>query len=163
MKKWLILAAALVAASPAIGQDAMTAEDEILMQQCIETVNDMQRDGDQSVSMRECIGAASRVCMETNEGQTTIGMANCTMRENQWWDNYLNFLYSDLKGMLSDEQFAALRTAQRNWITYRDTKCDFEYEFWKEGTIRSIFYTSCILDTTAIRAIDLAGYMDWFN
>lgn len=162
MKKYIALVAALILTTPANAQE-MTSEDEILMQQCIETVHDIQRDGDQNVSMRECIGAASRVCMEAPEGQTTIGMADCTMRENQWWDNYLNMLYSDLKASLTEEQFTALRTAQRNWITYRDTKCDFEYTYWQEGTIRTTIYTGCILDTTATRAIELAGYVDWMN
>ena len=140
----------------------VTADDEILMQQCIETVRDVLNSGE-NANMRDCIGAASRVCMEEPGGQSTIGMSECTMRENMWWDNHLNVLYQDLKSMLTEEQFVKLRDAQRNWIKYRDTKCDFEFEFWIEGTIRSIFYTSCVLDMTANRAIDLSEYMEWFE
>lgn len=162
MKQVLLATTIVVAGLSTVNAQELTADDEINMQQCIEAVHSYQRDGE-NISMRECIGAASRVCMEAPEGQTTIGMAECTMRENKWWDNYLNFLYQDLKGMLTEEQFTALRDAQRKWIAYRDAKCDFEYEFWKEGTIRSTFYTSCVLETTASRAIDLSEYMDWFQ
>ena len=162
MRRTIIAAGLLLAGISVVSAQELTADDEINMQQCIETVHTYQREGE-NVSMRECIGAASRICMEAPEGQTTIGMAECTMRENKWWDNYLNFLYQDLKNMLSEEQFTALRDAQRKWIDYRDAKCGFEYEFWKDGTIRSTFYTSCVLDTTASRAIDLSGYMDWFQ
>lgn len=139
-----------------------TTEDEINMQQCIETVHQYQADGE-NISMRECIGAASRVCMDEPGGSSTVGMSECTMRENAWWDQHLNFLYQDLKDNLTSEQFTKLRDAQRAWIKFRDADCDFNYEYWKEGTIRSTFYTSCVLDKTASRAIELEGYLEWIS
>lgn len=164
MKHYILplAASALIAFSGNGLADEFTSDDEIQMQQCIETVHDIQSSGD-DVSLRECIGAASRVCMELPGGSSTVGMAECTMRENAWWDSYLNFLYQDLKANLSTEQFSKLRDAQRAWISFRDTDCDFNYEYWKEGTIRSTFFTSCVLDKTATRAIALAGYLDWTN
>ncbi len=157
----LIAILALSSFSLANAQD-FTSEDEMQMQQCVETVHEIQSSGEE-ISLRECIGAASRICMEAPGGQTTIGMAQCTVQENAWWDTYLNFLYQDLKANLTTDQFKSLRDAQRAWITYRDAKCGFEYEYWKEGTIRSTIHSGCILNTTATRAIDLAGYLDWTN
>ncbi|MGJ8529576.1 lysozyme inhibitor LprI family protein [Maritalea sp.] len=160
-KYHLPLAAALAISSmTAANAQEFTPDDEAQLQQCVETVHEIQRAGEE-ISMRECIGAASRVCMEAPGGDTTVGIMQCTLRENAWWDSYLNFLYQDLKANLSTEQFASLRNAQRAWITYRDAKCGFEYEYWKEGTIRTTFHSSCLLDATATRAIDLAGYLDW--
>lgn len=164
MKKHILSLVAILAVSGASAANAQefTTEDEVQLQQCIETVHDIQSSGDE-ISLRECIGAASRVCMEAPGGDTTVGMMECTLRENAWWDNYLNFLYQDLKANLTTDQFTSLRDAQRAWITYRDAKCGFEYEYWKEGTIRSTFHSSCLLDATATRAIDLGGYLDWVN
>jgi len=164
MKQFLLPLAAttlLATAGTSFAQD-MTVEDEIQMQQCIETVHDLQSDGE-NVSLKECIGAASRVCMDEPGGQTTIGMTECTMRENAWWDQYLNFLYQDLKANLTSERFSKLRDAQRAWIAFRDEDCGFSYEYWKEGTIRSNIYSGCVLDKTANRALDLAEYLDWTN
>jgi len=157
-----ITAVGLLATASSVVAQEVTTDDEIQMQQCIETVHDIQSSGE-NVSLRECIGAASRVCMDQPGGSSTVGMSECTMRENAWWDQYLNFLYQDLKDSLTTEQFTKLRDAQRAWIKFRDTDCDFNYEYWKEGTIRSTFYTSCVLDKTATRAIELSGYMDWVN
>jgi len=162
MYQKLLIAIGLVlsiCASNALAQD-MTVEDEINMQQCVETVHDIQRSGDVA-SLRDCIGAASRMCQEEPNGYSTIGMSNCAMRETQWWDNYLNFLYQELKTSLTSDQFTKLRDAQRIWIKYRDATCAFSYEYWKEGTISGPIHAGCIQDTTANRAVDLSEYLSW--
>ena len=164
MTRYLLpaIALAILMITGASQAQEITTEDEIQMQQCIETVHDIQCSGE-DVSLSECIGAASRVCMDAPGGMTTVGMTSCTMRENAWWDQYLNFLYQDLKDTRTKEEFALLRDAQRAWITFRDSDCSFTYEVWKEGTIRSNMYASCVLDKTANRAIELAQYVDWSN
>lgn len=158
----LLLTGLTVSVAPAQDTGYEPADAEAL-QQCHEAVTAGLDDGGQdTAAYQQCIGVASDACQQEGpDSQTTMGMANCAARETAWWDEQLNSYYDALRDSLTADQFAALRTAQRNWLAYRDAACDFEYEYWKEGTIRSIFYTSCIMDKTAKRAIELGGYLDW--
>jgi uncharacterized protein YecT (DUF1311 family) len=163
MKLKLIAATIYMAvlASPAVAQDnQFTTADEIEMQNCWEAVTDLNLQGEEH-TLQECIGAASNVCMEEEEGgMTTMGMASCIMRENSWWDSILNINYQNLKQVLEPNQFEDLRDAQRKWIAYRDASCAFHYNYWGNGTMRSTAFAGCMLDTTAQRAVELSGILD---
>ncbi len=147
-----LIALALPLTGPALAQDTtFTPEDAKALSACTEQAEDQSA----------CIGTASDTCMENDQGSTTIGISACLARETDWWDTRLNNAYSGLADTLDDESFAALKKAQHAWIAWRDSACEFEYTYWREGTIRSSFYGSCMLDLTARRAIDLQGYIDW--
>ncbi|WP_424983558.1 lysozyme inhibitor LprI family protein [Maritalea sp. S77] len=147
--------------TPVLAQDnQFTTADEIQMQNCWEAVTDLNMQGEEH-SLSECIGAASNVCMEEEEGgMTTVGMASCIMRENSWWDSILNINYQNLKQILEPKQFEDLRDAQRKWIAYRDASCAFHYNYWGNGTMRSTAFAGCMLDTTARRASELSNILD---
>ena len=117
---------------------------------------------------QSCIGTISNPCMETEDGQTTMGMADCLGNEEAAWDALLNARYktalSDAKDMdkrlEEDGNFEtvvadALVKAQRAWIAFRDAECDRLFELNKEGTIRTVVAASCLNDLTATRAIAL--------
>ena len=117
---------------------------------------------------RSCIGTIAKPCMETEDGQTTMGTADCFADEEAAWDALLNARYkttlSDAKDMdkrlAEDGNFEtgvadALVKAQRAWIAYRDAECDRLFELNKEGTIRTVVAESCMNDLTAERAIAL--------
>lgn len=111
-----------------------------------------------------CIGTVSEACQqESMANQSTQGMSNCAYRETLWWDRKLNDYYKTLQQNLEPAQFELLRDAQRKWIDWRDASCGFEYGFWEEGTIRSIFYSSCQLQMTAQRMIDLQTILGWLD
>lgn len=167
MRKFtLALTLGVLTAAPALAQDiTFTSADAELMVACTDaTLESLHADDAQSASaapLRDCIGAASGPCMETDEGMTTIGMSECLARETDWWDSQLNVDYAALREVLDEDSAEALQTAQRAWIDWRDAKCEFEYTYWADGTIRSIYYGSCVLDLTAERAIDLKTYVGW--
>lgn len=112
-------------------------------------------------ALADCIGAALGPCVETPEGMTTIGMAECLARETDWWDGLLNDHYRSLRETLDAESFNALREAQRAWITYSERNCGFQHTYWRAGTIRSTFHANCRLDMTARRAIKLEDFLGW--
>lgn len=171
----LALVALLGLAAPATAQEPQfTPEDEKLMVACIEAAAahgaDTGGELDQPVApgtidqprrTSDCIGAASGPCMEEPGGYSTVGMSQCLARETDWWDGELNARYARLRDGLDEESALALKDAQRAWIAWRDSKCEFEYIYWREGTIRSTYYGACMLDVTAARAIDLIDYSDW--
>jgi uncharacterized protein YecT (DUF1311 family) len=156
----LLLAAALTLAclGPAVAQEpSYTSEDETTLQQCVETVNDINGDDDptDSAKMSNCIGTASNLCQEAPGGASTPGIVACNQREQAWWDQYLNSNYADLQSSLEPAVFDSLKTAQRAWLKYRDAKCAFVDALWSGGTIRAVMASSCMMDATATRAIEL--------
>lgn len=151
--------------APAHAQEGQyQAKDAALLQNCIETVRDINSDpeNETNANTRECIGVAAKACMEeSNENTTTFGMVTCTQREASWWDEYLNTLYTDLRGAIGEEEFDKLRISQRAWVSFRDATCEFEYFYWREGTIRSVIGADCLLQITAERALDLGEFIEW--
>lgn len=116
---------------------------------------------------QSCRGQQSDRCMETEEGQSTLGMNDCFRNETAAWDEILNRRYAkavaaakerdrDLAESFEPDVFASLQTAQRAWITFRDAECDRIYAYSKDGTIKTTEWASCHLRLTSTRAIDLA-------
>lgn len=164
--KTLSLTLALTAAllTPVLAQTPYQPGDKVMLQSCIETVRDINADpeADERASTSECIGLVAEACqMEASENQSTAGMVMCTSREINWWDELLNTNYIALKDAMGAEEFDKLRDAQRAWLAFRDTQCEFDYFYWREGTIRSLFGVSCQLDMTAERALALGEILDW--
>lgn len=162
--KPLLFAAALFLALPAAAQQpaAFTTADAALMTACIEKLSSANQAEDDPAALRpmtDCIGAASTVCMESEDGGfSTIGMVTCTARETDWWDSQLNTQYAGLRESLAPDLFSTLQAAQRAWIDYRDKACGFEYDLWGEGSIRSVIHAGCMLDLTAARAYRVGTY-----
>ena len=161
----LLLAAVLTFALlvPASAQDAAyTQDDEMALQQCFESVNDINNSAEptDTVSLHDCIGAASGLCQAVPGGDSTAGMVDCNRREQAWWDMQLNSYYEELQTSLEPAVFDSLKAAQRAWIPYRDAKCAFVDRLWAGGTIHSVMASSCMLDATATRAIELSTALD---
>lgn len=165
MFKPILLTAALVltAVTPALAQDkpTYTPADETILQQCIETVRDINTNGEtgDEAKAATCIGQASNECQNEAGGSSTLGITACNQREASWWDQYLNDSYADLQANLEPDAFAALKKAQRAWIGFRDAECSFQYVRWGDGSMRGISQSSCMLDQTAQRALSLSALL----
>jgi len=48
-----------------------------------------------------------------------------------------------------------LVTAQKNWIRFRDSKCDFEKEEYNGGSIQPLIHYTCLTECTEDRIKDL--------
>lgn len=116
---------------------------------------------------KRCIGLLSGACVDTPEGQTTVGMMTCMASETAAWDTILNDQWPKLmtQAREADEssqtigsdrpsRAEALRAAQRAWIAFRDAECAHAYVSGGEGTIRTLLGASCFLNMTAGRVID---------
>jgi len=157
-----LLALSTLSLAPASAADTYTQEDRMAMQDCIEAVNGI-RNGSATTDeadMSNCINAASGLCQEKPEGQTTSGVARCNQREAAWWDEYLNSMYDQLEEALDPQVLSSLEKAHRAWLSYRDAKCDFSYQLSEGGSMGQQFLSYCLLDETGRRAIDLARAVD---
>ena len=117
---------------------------------------------------RACIGEAADRCVDTPDGQTTVGMGFCYGAERDWWDARLNAAYgalmemetgveAELKemGSAAPSPAAALREMERAWIAWRDAACEYEVSQWGGGTGGGPAWSQCTMEMTGEQALAL--------
>ncbi len=120
-----------------------------------------------------CAGVSARLCMNTPEGNSTVGMGGCLGGELAFWDAMLNSNYKTVMaeakrmdaGRLPAKQSlpgsaVALRDMQRAWITFRDKACAFEGTRWGGGSGQGPATVGCLMQQTARQALDLQTFGD---
>jgi len=96
----------------------------------------------------------------TPEGLSNLGITQCLQEETEWWDQLLNSRFAQLKHNLEPSPFAALQDAQRKWIAFKDADCQYIYDHqFGEGSMRLPSSASCMLDATALRALQLGALL----
>jgi len=97
---------------------------------------------------------ASPDCMAN--AQTTLEMSECAHADRTAADAELNRVYGQLLASLADAgERAALKKAERAWITFRDAHCAFATFSSRGGTIHGVEVASCLADTTRARTAQL--------
>lgn len=161
----LTIALSLALLAPVFAQETgYTPSDDEVMQNCFETIGDALAGPDIDINRNyhECIGEALDACQEESlDNQTTSGIFECAKRETQWWDEVLNHNYAILKNALDAEEFQHLQTAQRAWLAFREAECGFHYFYWRLGTIGMVYGSTCMMETTAKRALTLGNVINW--
>jgi uncharacterized protein YecT (DUF1311 family) len=106
-------------------------------------------------------GAADRefskefdACMD-KAGGVTPAMIDCMSAELKRQDGLLNENYRKLMASLSAKRKQVLQEAQRAWLKFRDTNCDFYYDP-DGGTAARVDANECLLNATTDRAKELA-------
>lgn len=108
-------------------------------------------------------------CLESPDGQSTVGMNGCGLEANEAADTVLNELYQQMiKGLNADinsndqdtvdnakEVKGRLVAAQRAWITFRDTNCYLVGAQMLGGTGEGTLTIGCIAQTTIDRVKEL--------
>jgi uncharacterized protein YecT (DUF1311 family) len=111
--------------------------------------------GDKKHAAMACVGKVAQSCMAQPGGGSTFGMRICLNREIKIWDDRLNRSYQTFRASLDGKVRNALVEVQKGWIEWRDKKCDFPYTMHEGGTIAGVAAADCVLETTAMRAIEL--------
>ncbi len=109
-----------------------------------------------------CIGVISNPCFA--DAVSTVEMIACVEPEYQFWDGRLNETYQEVRGVLAEQDMAnddnyvlktRLQSVQKTWISWRDSKCGFEYDRFRGGTIGRTISASCRMEETAKRVFEL--------
>lgn len=102
------------------------------------------------------IAAAEEKAMNTHE-QTAAQMDGIKL-----WDAEMNRVYAELKKRLKPATFAALQTAQREWLKYRDSQIKFLDELYKEfqGTMYIPMHAAAVKEITRARALELTHLLE---
>ena len=87
-------------------------------------------------------------------GGVTLEMRICNGNELKYQDKILNKNYKQAMKVLDTKHRAELKKVQRQWIKYRDAKCDFLFGL-TGGTMDLLIGESCYVDMTAKRAEEL--------
>jgi len=154
------LALAFLLATPALADEP--AYDPQILTACLD------RTAGDTGNARVCIGEASTACMTTPGGDTTVGMGNCLSAETRDWDAMLNREYArvlkaaeaadaELAELGSAAKPAApvLKQAQRDWIAFRDSSCEYEAVRFQGGTAGGPAAANCLLQLTGEQALRL--------
>jgi uncharacterized protein YecT (DUF1311 family) len=70
-------------------------------------------------------------------------------------DAELNKVYKQLIKILDGKEKQLLIKAQKDWLKFRDSHCEFEAEQYEGGSIQPLIYSTCLTDCTKNRIKDL--------
>lgn len=162
--KAVITGLALLMAVPAVAQDGLPYDEDVLPACLMFRANLSERE--------DCIGLAANRCQYNGAGSSNAGISACLAREADQWDARLNNVYAKLKKQEADEdagakaenapgtdQEARLVEMQRNWIAFRDAACMFEHAQWGGGSGGGVGHVSCVMEQTARQALRLESYL----
>lgn len=97
-------------------------------------------------------------CMDKSGG-VTVDMLDCIGAETKIQDARLNKAYKNVMSQLSPARKKQLQDAQRAWIKYRDTNCNF-YADPDGGTMATVSLNDCFMSATASRAKEIEGFKE---
>ncbi|MEC4985607.1 MAG: lysozyme inhibitor LprI family protein [Oscillatoria sp. PMC 1068.18] len=110
-----------------------------------------------SVTLAEAIPVAQ--APNCNNPQTQSEMNQCAAIASRNSDRQLNQVYQQLLPRLSSSRKQKLIQAQRAWITFRDTSCEFERSEFAGGSIEPAIYNGCLANLTQRRTQELEQYL----
>ncbi len=83
--------------------------------------------------------------------QTQAEMNSTALNDYKKTDKELNSVYSELINLLSPEEKKLLIKAQKDWIKYRDSHCEFEIYDYEGGSIQPLIKFNCLEEQTRDR------------
>lgn len=86
--------------------------------------------------------------VDCNKAQVQIELDYCADKAFQAEDRKLNVLYRKLMSSYDAKDQALLRTAEKNWLAYRDSECEFETSGSEGGSIHPMEGSNCLAEKT---------------
>lgn len=91
--------------------------------------------------------------------QTQAELNQTAKKDFELADAELNKVYKEVIKLLSEKEKQLLIKAQRDWIKFRDSHCEFEANEYEGGSIQPLIYYSCLTERTKNRIEDLKSIM----
>ena len=86
--------------------------------------------------------------IDCKNAKVQMEMNYCADRDFQAADRKLNAAYRKLLGASDPKERELLKTAERNWIAYRDSECAYETAGSEGGSIQPMEYSICLTQKT---------------
>jgi uncharacterized protein YecT (DUF1311 family) len=120
-----------------------------------------------------CIGHAADACMlETDGGETTVGMGACLSAELEWWAARLAAAEKGVAdaaaatdaemvaiGATVPMQAPAFDAMRAAWAAWRNAACDWERAQWGGGTGQGPATAACLMRITGEQALALEAWL----
>lgn len=121
--------------------------------------------GQEEQTAKHPIDVRVEQCLAIDSNQTTIGMITCIQTAMAEWDAEMNKFYKLLLETLKTDGQEKLRTAQREWLDYREKESEFINTMYgnKEGTMWKIIAADSQNNIVRQRAIELKSYYTTFT
>lgn len=87
--------------------------------------------------------------------QTQAEMNSTALNDYKKADKELNTVYNELIKLLSPEEKKLLIKAQKDWIKYRDSHCEFEIYDYDGGSMQPLIKFNCLEEQTRDRIDEL--------
>ncbi len=97
---------------------------------------------------------------DCNKAQTQMELDYCAGKDFEAQDKKLNALYRKLMAGYDAKNQSLLRTAEKNWLAYRDSECEFETAESEGGTIHPMEGSLCLTEKTKARIKELQAQGD---
>jgi uncharacterized protein YecT (DUF1311 family) len=141
--------AATVAFCAAAGADPLLTKSQIA-----KAARDIEACLDKQDDDTKCVGIIEGPCSDAISAGGDAAHATCADNETAAWDVLLNKAWAGLPAVLGNEEFAALKDVQRQWLAYRDAKCAF-FKLRDDNVLGLAVAAHCRLDETARRTREL--------
>lgn len=97
------------------------------------------------------VAAAFLLSADLAAGQTQLDLDRQEQSKADLLDARLNAEYRQLMSRYSAGDRAALQAAERAWLKYRDSDCQYEFLGVEGGSARPMIYSMCLQELTAER------------
>jgi uncharacterized protein YecT (DUF1311 family) len=97
---------------------------------------------------------------DCKKAQTQMELNYCADRDYQAEDKKLNALYRTIMSKYDAKSQALLKAAEKNWITYRDSECNFETASSEGGSTQPMEDSICLNNKTHARIKELQAQRD---
>jgi len=101
--------------------------------------------------------------IDCNNAMNQNEMNRCAGDSFAATDAKLNKLYKALMAKLEGGEQDQLRTAQRAWLSYRDSECTFTIRANEGGSIYPMMWSGCLESQTTRRIKELQAHLDCVN
>jgi len=102
---------------------------------------------------------AAEAEVDCKNANTQIDMNICASQDFKRSDTRLNQAYKQKMAQLTPEQQTQFKTAQRNWIAFRDSDCEFQSSGVKGGSVWPMIYSGCLQQKTEQRTKEINAIM----
>lgn len=82
-------------------------------------------------------------------------MNQTTNQDFRTADAELNKVYKQLIKLLDEQEKQLLIKAQKDWLKFRDSHCEFEVNEFEGGSIQPLIHATCLAERTRNRIEDL--------
>jgi len=94
------------------------------------------------------------------KAQTQMEMTQTAHNDFKKADAKLNKVYKQVLKILTEKEKQLLIKAQKDWLKFRDSQCQFEVEQYNGGSIQPLMHANCLKERTKDRIDDLKAILE---